>query len=166
MITEEYRLKFSCLVNHTVFLLHREMGTTIDADLPDVSRSPRIWLRVSDPVCPFCSDWCDAVVFPPAASTQRAAGGVRGGERPEEAVWTAGRCGKKNCFTCKTTSYICRSFWISVSVQLGVTRDEYSLVLQRFSLLFWFYTQKAVFIKQAVTNRRDLLSTQQQGCFL
>lgn len=132
-------------------LLHSEMGTTIDADLPDVSRSLRIWVSVSEPVCPFCSDWCDAVLFPPAASTQRAGGGVRGGERPEEAVWTAGWCGKKNLQNHFLHLQIILNQWLCVTV---ITRDEYSAALQLFSLLFWFYTtQKAVFIKQAVINQ-------------
>lgn len=127
------------------------MGTTIDADLPDVSRSLRIWVSVSEPLCPFCSDWCDAVLFPPAASTQRAGGGVRGGERPEEAVWTAGWCGKKNLQNHFLHLQIILNQWLCVTV---ITRDEYSAALQLFSLLFWFYTtQKAVFIKQAVINQ-------------
>lgn len=143
-------------------LLHSEMGTTIDADLPDVSRSLRIWVSVSEPLCPFCSDWCDAVLFPPAASTQRAGGGVRGGERPEEAVWTAGWCGKKNLQNHFLHLQIILKQWLCVTV---ITRDEYSAALQLFSLLFWFYT-KQVFHQTSCDTRPAQHPTNSRAFFI
>lgn len=79
-------------LSQCVVLFHREMGSNVDADLPDVSRSAGIWKTVNQPVLSACTD---AALFPPASPAQPSGGGIRRGERPEEAVWSTGWWGKK-----------------------------------------------------------------------
>lgn len=80
------------LLHSCELLPHREMGSNVDADLPEVSHSSGHWER-------FSSAGPDEVCLLPASSTQPPWGGNRWGEGPQEAIWAAGRWGKANQLT-------------------------------------------------------------------